>query len=80
MIRTIFRLATSRIHIEGTAIIPVPMFETLDGKDHGDYEQRVEPSVQGGKKMGADFVRRLQAWPPAVGYGSTSAAPGTKAD
>eukprot|EP00536_Pseudo-nitzschia_multiseries_P009308 jgi/Psemu1/200327/e_gw1.256.2.1 len=28
-----------------------PMFEVLDGKHHGDYVQRVEPSTVGGQKL-----------------------------
>lgn len=60
MIRTVFRLATSRIRIPGTTVVGVPMFETLDGKDHGDYKQRVEPSVAGGRKMANDFVQRIE--------------------
>ena len=43
--------ATAKIKIEGTEVIPFPLFEVLDGSNSGDYEQRVEPSPQGGQKM-----------------------------
>ena len=36
----------------GTEVEPFPLFEVLNGEDSRDYCQRVEPSVQGGKKMG----------------------------
>jgi len=36
-------------------VIPVPMFKILDGKTTEDYDNRVEPSVQGGKKLGEYF-------------------------
>lgn len=50
-IRSMFRLATSKIHIEGTEVVAFPLFEVLDGKDTRDYCQRVEPSPVGGLKM-----------------------------
>ena len=34
-----------------TEVLAFPLFEVLDGKNTEDYVQRVEPSVQGGKKM-----------------------------
>ena len=40
-------------------VLPFALFEVLDGKDTNDYVQRVEPSVQGGRKMAAallDFI------------------------
>ena len=57
--RQIFRHATSRIRIPGTEVVPIPLFEVLDAKDPGDYEQRVEPSATGGKKMAASFHLHL---------------------
>ncbi|KAK0284857.1 hypothetical protein LTR35_000192 [Friedmanniomyces endolithicus] len=58
-IRKMYEQATSRIRIEGTTVIPCPLFESLDGKAKEDYVERVEQSVQGGKKMAAHFVRLL---------------------
>jgi len=55
-IRTMFRLATSRIDIPGTEVVPCPLFEVLDGKSSGDYIQRVEPSERGGQKMAAALL------------------------
>ena len=61
LIRKIFEEATSKIDIEGTTVVPFPMFTVLDGKNSKDYEQRVEPSVQGGKKLGEAFVEKILA-------------------
>ena len=49
-IKTVFRLATSRIRIPGVEVLAYPLFTVLDGSDPYDYVQRVEPSVQGGGK------------------------------
>ena len=43
--------ATMEINIKGTQVIPVPLFEVLDGKREVDYVERVEPSTEGGRKM-----------------------------
>merc|ERR1719491_160363 len=51
-IRAVFRLATKRIRISGTEVVAFPLFEVLDGKTSSDYVSRVEPSAQGGAKMG----------------------------
>jgi hypothetical protein len=59
-IRKIFEFATSKIEIEGIKVIPVPMFEILDGKDTNDYVARVEPSKQGGEKLGKAFVKYIE--------------------
>ena len=36
-----------------------PLYEVLDGKTSADYVQRVEPSVQGGKKMADALLSAL---------------------
>ncbi|CAJ1954441.1 unnamed protein product [Cylindrotheca closterium] len=51
LIRKIFMEATSSIQIPGSEVIPVPLFNALNGKDHSDYIARVEPSSKGGEKM-----------------------------
>jgi len=56
MIRQIFIHATSKITIDGSEVIPVPMFDVMDGKDSSDYIQRVEPSEKGGLKMAQQFI------------------------
>jgi len=61
LISTVFELATKQIQVEGTTVVPVPLFEVLDSKDTEDFVQRVEPSVQGGRKMGEAFVRAILA-------------------
>lgn len=42
---------SSRIKIPGSEVIPVPLFNVLDGKTTSDYIARVEPSAVGGKKL-----------------------------
>lgn len=59
VIEQIFVYATSKIKIEGTEVIPIPMFRVLNGKNSNDYVQRVEPSVQGGKKLAELFLKNI---------------------
>lgn len=54
-IRKAYEDAVSRIHIPGSQVIPVPLFNVLDGKQTMDYVARVEPSPTGGRKM-AEFI------------------------
>ena len=61
IIRRVFEEATRKIAIPGSEVIPVPMFETLDGSDTSDYEERVEPSVGGGMKLAKTFLRIIEA-------------------
>ena len=46
----------SKIRIDGCEVIPVPLFNVLDGKRSEDYIARVEPSSSGGKKMAEYFL------------------------
>jgi hypothetical protein len=55
LIRKVFEEAVSNIKIQGSEVIPLPLFHVLDGKTTSDYCQRVEPSAQGGQKM-ANFI------------------------
>mmetsp|Transcript_8262 Transcript_8262/g.10747 ORF Transcript_8262/g.10747 Transcript_8262/m.10747 type:complete len:300 (+) Transcript_8262:148-1047(+) len=54
-IKTIYE----RISFNMPEIEQFPLFEVLDGKTTEDYLQRVEPSVQGGRKMGEALLRAL---------------------
>ena len=75
LIRRMFQEAVSKIDIPGTTVIPVPLFEVLDGKTSGDYEQRVEPSSQGGQKMAEyllDIVERDEQSPMRLHHHSTA--------
>ena len=58
LIRKVFEEAVSNIKIKGSEVIPLPLFQVLDGKTTSDYCQRVEPSPQGGRKM-ANFILDL---------------------
>lgn len=58
-IRSVFRLAVSQVRIEGVEVVPVPLFEALDGTISEDYVERVEPSPAGGRKMAHLLVDKL---------------------
>jgi hypothetical protein len=54
---SIILLITSHTH----QVVPVPLFEVLDpSPSSNDYLQRVEPSVQGGKKMASHFLHVIE--------------------
>jgi hypothetical protein len=52
-IRRLYDMATKKIEISGTEVIPCALFEAMDGKNADDYVARVEPSSEGGRKMAA---------------------------
>lgn len=52
-IKQMYEQATRNIHIEGVPVKACALFEAMDGKNAGEYEERVEPSVEGGRKMAA---------------------------
>jgi len=56
IIDVVFRLATAKISIPGTEVIPFPLFKVLDGKHSEYYCARVEPSAEGGQKMAEKFL------------------------
>ncbi|KAK5175904.1 uncharacterized protein LTR77_001044 [Saxophila tyrrhenica] len=58
-IKQIYESATMRIEVEGTNIIPCDLYKALDGKTEADYVARVEPSVEGGRKMAVLLKREL---------------------
>lgn len=55
----VYDRATSRVRIPGSVVVPIPLFEALDGKCTEDYQQRVEPSIIGGRKMSHHILRKL---------------------
>lgn len=60
IIQTLYtRLSNRGFSVPGTIVETFPLFEVLDGKDTNDYVQRVEPSVQGGRKMGQAILNAL---------------------
>lgn len=62
-IEAAFRHATKRIRIDGTEVVPFPLFEVLNGKTSADYLQRVEPSPQGGRKMASALLEAILGQP-----------------
>lgn len=59
VIKEIFARATEQIQIEGVEVNAVAIFNWLDKSDPKDYVSRVEPSVQGGKKMADGYLTSL---------------------
>jgi hypothetical protein len=45
--------------VKGVEVIPVALYEALDGTDTRDYVERVEPSAQGGRKMAELILRKI---------------------
>lgn len=85
LIRRAFVEGTSKISVHGTLIVPVPLFQVLDGTQPRDYVARVEPSSQGGRKMAEYLLDMLNAKSSSsstagaeqmgrVMYGSTASA------
>jgi len=72
LIKKMFEDATSNIKISGTEVIPIPLFNVLDGKNHDDYVARVEPSSIGGRKM-AEYLLDIIHSRNNTKYGSTAA-------
>jgi len=82
LIRKAFEEATSTIRIAGSEVVPVPLFNVLDGKRSEDFVARVEPSAIGGQKMAEfilDYIQRPspEGSTPGAISSSTQAAPGT---
>jgi hypothetical protein len=60
IIRSVFKaMAAKGFDVPGTEVEAYPLFEVMDGTIEADYEQRVEPSVQGGQKMAGGLLRAL---------------------
>ena len=79
LIRKAFEEATSKIKIVGSQVIPVPLFNVLDGKRSEDYVARVEPSALGGERMAEFLLDHIQREMGAVSdsLGSDVPAPAT---
>jgi len=59
VMRKVYSWGVTQISIPGVEVVPLPLFEVLDGKDTSDYVQRVEPSVTGGQKMAAAIAGKI---------------------
>lgn len=60
LIELLFIEATSKIEVEGVKIVPMALHKVLDGKVSTDYVERVEPSAQGGQKIGKALVETFK--------------------
>ena len=58
-IRKMYEQATAKLEIEGTKVIPCALYEAMDGKSVDQYVARVEPSVEGGRRMAELLVGHL---------------------
>jgi hypothetical protein len=51
IIRKLYEIGTTEIEVPGANVVPVPLFEVLDGKDTNMYVHRVKLSVQGARAI-----------------------------
>lgn len=58
-IRAMYGIATSRIEVEGTRVLPCRLYEVMDGKRGEEYTERVEPNEEGGRRMAERFVEMV---------------------
>jgi hypothetical protein len=75
LIRKAFDEAVSTIRIPGSRVVPVPLFNVLDGKNSEDYVARVEPSAAGGKKMAEFFLDLIRSDLTAAAAAATTFGP-----
>lgn len=59
LIDACFKHMTSQISLTRVTVSPLALSDVLNSKDPQDYDNRVEPSIIGGKKMGRAYVERL---------------------
>mmetsp|Transcript_44811 Transcript_44811/g.74366 ORF Transcript_44811/g.74366 Transcript_44811/m.74366 type:complete len:444 (+) Transcript_44811:232-1563(+) len=59
--RKVFELGISKVSLEGVPVVPVALFQAMDGTDTNDYVARVEPSSQGGSKLAKLIVDAMDA-------------------
>lgn len=64
-IKQMYKMGTQKVKVEGTEVIPCPLYEVLDGTCKEDFVARVEPSSEGGRKMASYFVELIEKvlWP-----------------
>jgi len=74
-----FHHSVSKITVDGTEVVPVPLFEVLNGQNASDYVDRVEPSSEGGKKMAEAFMQALDSNPISSKVGEAAIAKKPKA-
>lgn len=59
-IQKMYELGTEKIQIPGVRVIPMALYEVMDGKNADDYVERVEPSVEGGRKMATRLAHEIE--------------------
>lgn len=59
-IKKMYEIGTKKINVSGVNVIPCPLFEAMDGKNGDDYTARVEPSVEGGRKMASQLNELIE--------------------
>ncbi|KAG0652325.1 hypothetical protein D0Z07_1358 [Hyphodiscus hymeniophilus] len=59
-IAKMYDLATKQVRIPGIKVVPCALFEAMDGKNEEDYTDRVEPSVEGGRKMALHLMEIIE--------------------
>lgn len=59
VMRKVYYWGVSQMRIPGVDVVPLPLYEVLDGTCTEDYVQRVEPSVTGGQKMARAIASKI---------------------
>ncbi|KAF2750131.1 hypothetical protein M011DRAFT_456074 [Sporormia fimetaria CBS 119925] len=59
-IKQMYLSGTLEIKVAGTQVMGCPLFEILDPRNADDFTARVEPSVQGGRKMAEAFEKMIR--------------------
>ena len=59
-ISKMYELATKKVQIPGVKVLPCALFKAMDGKSEEDYTDRVEPSVEGGRKIGSELMKIIE--------------------
>ena len=54
-IRKMYEMGTCKVSVEGVEVVPLALFDVMNGKRREEYTARVEPSVEGGRKMAEKF-------------------------
>lgn len=60
-IAKMYELATTQVRIPGVKVVSCPLFEAMDGKREEDYTARVEPSVEGGRKIALQLMEIIES-------------------
>lgn len=59
-IRTVYKVATCDIKVQGTTVVPCALYDAMNGKDSRQYVARVEPSESGADAIAQQLARCIR--------------------